>query len=195
LVVNADECHAGELDSTATPSRLSRMQESLSVAMLASRSAGNDGEGDGMPPWQWVVRAPPAYGTSYGYRKSSVEGSWKEVKGYRDQGGVRKPIEFKTFELRNGVVTGTGQDPGGKFTLAGTYRYAFGDRPGDPDVGDSVLFYQHYLGQSSIRYTGLIGRLDKAKEEDEDKYFIGGNWIIGWNMGADTGDFYLALDK
>jgi hypothetical protein len=166
----------------------------LPLSSLASRDAGDEDEA-ATPPWQYIVRAPPPFNISYAYNESSVEGSWKGVKGYREDGGVRKPIEFKTFELRDGAVTGTGQDPVGKFALAGTYRIAYGARPGDPSEGDSVLFYQKYLGQYWIKYNGLIGRLDKAKEEDKDKYYIEGNWYREWSLGSATGDFYLALDK
>ena len=37
----------------------------------------------------------------------------------------------------------------------------------------------------------MIGRLDKAKEEDKDKYYIEGNWYREWSLGSATG----ALDK
>jgi hypothetical protein len=166
--------------------------------LLASRSAGAEedgGEGPATPPWQWVVRAPPPYNTSHAYTKSAISGSWKGVKGYREEEGVRRPIEFKAFALRDGAVTGAGEDPVGKFALAGTYRVAHGARPGDPSEGDSVLFYQEYLGQHWIRYSGLVGRLDKARDSDRDRYYVEGNWYREWSRGTATGDFYLALDK
>ena len=160
------------------------------------QSGGDDEDGNNKPmsvPWQWTVSATNPFNTSYSYNKSLAEGSWKDVTGYRDEGATRTPLEFKTFALKNGVVSGEGQDPLAKFTLAGTYRLANGDRPGDPSWGDVILFYQKYLGQYYIKYTGVIGRMDKSRKEDKDKYYVEGTWYHEWSMGFDTGNFYLKL--
>ena len=133
------------------------------------------------------------FNTSYSYNKSLAQGSWKNVQGYREQGGERKPIEFKTFKLNDGAVSGQGQDPVGKFALAGKYRIANGDRPGDPSWGDVILFYQKYVGQYYIKYSGVLGKLDKRRKEDKDQYYVEGTWYHEWSMGFDTGNFYLKL--